>query len=263
MEITLKDLWRVLKKSVLFVILGAIVLGAVFYVYTATTEQKVYQSSAKYYLQPLNPALTAADMNNNLVVGAKYIPTLGDYLMTKDTMELVLKFAVEWPENPEAIPALPAVPEGEDPATWPEKWQARWKEYWTLEGEYTASSLLSRFTFVSPGEDSDTLIFRMRCRATSPKDSRILLHAMGNVINERAKTAVLNDSYEVETVAEPANGAQIAPNPMNKALLGVAIGAVLPYLVFFVLALIDTRIKTEEDVKSRFEYPILGQIPRL
>ena len=103
----------------------------------------------------------------------------------------------------------------------------------------------------------------MRCRATSPKDSRILLHAMGNVINERAKTAVLNDSYEVETIAEPANGAQIAPNPMNKALLGVAIGAVLPYLVFFVLALIDTRIKTEEDVKSRFEYPILGQIPRL
>lgn len=246
MEITLKDLWKVLKKSIIFMILGAIVFGAALYIYTDQTEAKVYRSSEKYYLAPLLPPTTAADMNNNLVVGAKHIPTLGDYLMTEDTMELVLKVAGEWAE----------VPQGNaDPDAW--------KKEWSLENKYSAKSLVGKFSFVAPSEDETNLTFWVRCTTNSSKDCRILLHAFGRIINERCKTAVLKDAYAVETIREAGNGAKIAPNPMNKAMLGFAIGAVLPYAFFFVLALIDTRIKTEDDIKSKFEYPILGQIPRL
>jgi len=30
-----------------------------------------------------------------------------------------------------------------------------------------------------------------------------------------------------------------------------------------VYSILDTRIKTEDDIKNRFQHPILGQIPRL
>lgn len=246
MEITLKDLWKVLKKSIIFVILGAIIFGAAFYVYTDKTEAKVYRSSAKYYLAPLIPPSTSADMNNNLVVGSKYIPTLGDYLMTEDTMELVLKVAGEWAATPQ---------DNADPE--------EWRKEWSLEDTYNAKSLVGKFSFVSPGEDETNLTFSVRCTTNSAKDCRILLHAFGRIVNERCMATVLKNAYAVETIREAGNGAKIAPNPMNKAMLGFAIGAVLPYAIFFVLNLIDTRIKTEEDVKNRFEYPILGQIPRL
>ena len=161
-------------------------------------------------------------------------------------MEFILRFADEWAKDPLS---------GEDPQEWIEEW--------TLENEYSAHDLLECFSFSAPSDDETILTFSVRCTTNSSKDCRILLNAFGLIINERCKTKVLNDAYEVEIIRAGANGAKIAPNPMNKALLGAMIGAALPYAIFFVLNLIDTRVKTEEDIKSRFEYPILGQIPRL
>ena len=63
--------------------------------------------------------------------------------------------------------------------------------------------------------------------------------------------------------AEPKNGALISPNITTNTLLGAVIGAVLPYAVVLVYSILDTRIKTEDDIKNRFQHPILGQIPRL
>ena len=46
MELTVKYVWNVLKKSALFMVIGAFLLSAFFWVYTAVSVQKVYQSSA-------------------------------------------------------------------------------------------------------------------------------------------------------------------------------------------------------------------------
>ena len=47
MEISVKDLWAVFKKSVLFMIIGAVLLSMAFWFYTEVAVQKIYQSSAK------------------------------------------------------------------------------------------------------------------------------------------------------------------------------------------------------------------------
>lgn len=242
MEITVKDLWKVLKRSFLFVLAGAMVLGLVFAVYTATRIQKVYQSSAKFFLSPQNTGSVDADtaeLNNDLVVGSKYIQTMSDYLMTEETMEQVLRFVeqlrVQNPDNAE----------------------------YALDHTYKASSLVSLFTFVTPGKEETSLVFTVRCRAYSAKDSRILLEAFGSIINERCRQDVLKGVFLIKTIASPKAGSLVSPNLMTNTLLGAVIGAVLPYAFFLVLAVLDTRIKSEEDVKNRFKYPVLGQIPHL
>ena len=88
MEITVKDLWNVLKKSALFMVIGAILLSAVFWVYTTVSVQKVYQSSAKYIMVPkIGTVEDLSSLNNTLVVGGKIIRTLSEDLMNEKTMD--------------------------------------------------------------------------------------------------------------------------------------------------------------------------------
>lgn len=237
MEISVKDLWRVLKRSFLFVLIGAVLLSLVFYFYTSTRVQKVYQSSAKYFLKPLNAATTTEELNNNLVVGSKYIDTVGSYLLTEETMNLLLADV--------------------------ERYAALEPDEFKLDYAYTAGGLLGLFDFIGPGEEETNLVFQVKCRAYSANDSRVLLDVFGRIINERCQTSVLMGAYEAQTIAAPKSGAQIAPNAKMSALLGGVLGAAIPYVFFLVYSVLDTRIKSEEDIKSRFKYPVLGQIPHM
>lgn len=242
MEITIKDLWNVLKKSFLFVVLGALVFGIAFGTYTSLAIAKVYQSSAKYILlserTEMDKTPTVAELNNHFVVASKSIVTLSSYLMNEQTMTSVLRFIEQRHAQ------LPGDTE------------------YVLDHRYTPASLMGLFTFVTPPEDETNIVFEVRCKAYSAKDSRLLLVAFGSIVNEHAKT-VLQDVFRVETSAQPANGGQISPNLTVNTLLGAGIGALIPYAIFFVLSILDTRVKSEEDVKTRFKYPVLGQIPRL
>ena len=239
MEITVKDLWNVLKKSAVFMIIGAVLLSVVFWFYTSLSMQKVYQSSAKYIMVPKSGTVDdMATLNNTLVVGGKIIRTLGEDLMNEKTMESVLRFIEE----------RHAQIEGD-------------KDY-VLENKYTASSLLSLFTFIVPDNDNVTTVFTVRCRAYSASDSRVLLDAFGNIINERSN-GLLNGIFHVEVSAEPKLGALVSPNIRTNTMIGAVIGGIVPYAVLLVYTILDTRIKTEDDIKNRFAYPILGQIPRL
>lgn len=244
MEITIKDLWKVLKKSIVLVLACALLFGLVFYVYTQTRVPKVYQSSAKYFLgsqagSDATGILGTTELNSNLVVGSKHIATMGEVLMTEETMTQVLRFVEQWSaQNPE-------------------------DDSYKLSRTYTPAALVEAFTFVGPTKDETKLTFTVRCRAYSPEDSRILLDAFGNIINERVQKDVLQGLYVVKNIEAPKTGAKISPNVMTNTLLGCVIGAVLPYAFFLVLAILDTRIKSEEDIKNKFSYPVLGQIPRL
>lgn len=239
MEISLKDLVKVLKKSALFMIIGAVLLSAVFWVYTTVSVQKIYQSSAKYIMVPESGTVEdLSTLNNTLVVGGRIIHTMGEDLMNEETMKSVLRFIEE------------------------RHAQIKDDKEYVLEHEYTPAQLLSFFTFVAPDNENVTTVFTVRCRAYSPADTQLLLKAFGSIINERAKS-LLSGIFHVEVSAEAKPGVLVSPNVTKNAMIGAIIGAVVPYIIVLVYTILDTRIKTEEDIKNRFEYPILGQIPRL
>ena len=240
MEISVKDLWSVLKKSANYMLIGAILCSVVFWCYTTVAVQKVYQSSAKYILVPKDGvADDLTTMNNSLVVAGKVIPNLKSYLMNEKTMESVLAF----------IEARHA--------------QLPNDTKYVLENNYSPARLLSLFNFIQPNSVDAMTVFEVRCKAYSSADSEVLLDAFGNILNERSGK-VLSGIYHVETSTEPAKGALIAPNVATNTMLGMLIGAIVPYVIGLVYFFLDTRIKTEADVKNRFgAYPILGQIPRL
>ena len=88
------------------------------------------------------------------------------------------------------------------------------------------------------------------------------MDAFGNIINERYGK-VLQDVFRVETSAEPRVGSLVSPNVSMNTLIGAVLGAAVPFVLVLIYSILDTRIKTEDDVKGRFKYPILGQIPHV
>ena len=249
MEITIKDLWLVLKKSVVLVLVGVIVVGLATYAYTKLAVQKVYASSADYILlskefgnlndkDPLNPVgPTVAELNNLFVVGGRAIASLKAYLMTEETMERILRYIGD---RHEAEPENP---------------------YYILTGSYSPASLLGNFSFAAPEEEAN-LVFRVSCKAQSSSDSRILMEAFGATINERSEPVLL-DVFYADVCNPPQNGVQVSPNVTRNVLIGCLIGAVVPYLACLLYSVFDTSVKREEDLKDSFEYPILGQIPHM
>ena len=102
MEITIKDLWNVLKKSLILLLVCAILCGAVAYIYTTKYMRMVYSSSVECVLIPaetygtVTPDASGAvktpieELNNFLIVGGRAIESLSRLLMAEDTMVAIL-----------------------------------------------------------------------------------------------------------------------------------------------------------------------------
>lgn len=244
MELSLKDLWSIFKSSIFYCAICAVILGAVVGVYTSFGVKKVYNSSAEYVLVVEDNKATTngkeesfgvTQQNNYLVVGAKSIYTLSSYLMNEKTMAMVLDYI----ETQHAA----------DPTN----------ENYILEHEYKASSV--PFFFTLPKEETD-VVFSVSCNAFSAQDSFVLMNAFSAVINDRADR-VLNDVFTIEVSVEAKKGALISPNVARNAVIGALVGALVPFVVMLLRTALDTRITREEDLKEKFAYPVLGQIPHI
>ena len=54
-----------------------------------------------------------------------------------------------------------------------------------------------------------------------------------------------------------------SPNTKQNTFIGAFAGVILGVAVIFIRELLDTRIKDEDDLKSRYNLPVLGVIPNL
>ena len=54
-----------------------------------------------------------------------------------------------------------------------------------------------------------------------------------------------------------------SPNIKQNTFIGIFVGVVLGIAIIFIRELLDTRIKDEDDLKNRYNIPVLGVIPNL
>lgn len=54
-----------------------------------------------------------------------------------------------------------------------------------------------------------------------------------------------------------------SPNVKQNTFIGIFVGVVLGIAIIFIRELLDTRIKDEDDLKNRYNIPVLGVIPNL
>ncbi len=55
----------------------------------------------------------------------------------------------------------------------------------------------------------------------------------------------------------------ISPNKTRNAAIAALAALALSAAVFILISLLDTRIRTTEDLTESFDYPVLGSIPTI
>ena len=57
------------------------------------------------------------------------------------------------------------------------------------------------------------------------------------------------------------NAVPISPNTKKNLLMGILIGLLIPFAVFFLRKLLDTKVRFRKDIENYVDIPILGEIP--
>lgn len=124
---------------------------------------------------------------------------------------------------------------------------------------YTPSELRS---MMSANSINGTEIFEIRVTTKDAEEAAILANTIAEMAPEEIIRVVKAGAVELIDEAIPALE-PTSPNIILNTLIGMMLGGVLSVLGVLVVAMIDNRIKSEEDLKRHYEIPILGAIPDL
>ncbi len=120
----------------------------------------------------------------------------------------------------------------------------------------TAGQLAGRIAVDSV---NNTEVFKVKVTSASPELAAQIANTIAKVAPEKIGSIVDGCSVKVVSYAKVPT-AQSSPNYRNAVKLGAVAGLGISMLVIFIITLVDTRIKGEDDLAA-WEYPILGMIP--
>ena len=107
---------------------------------------------------------------------------------------------------------------------------------------------------------NDTELLQITAEGTNPQDVSDIVSSILLRSNEQLVTIVKAGSVEV--VDEPyIPVVPFSPNKSRSAILGAIAGAVVAVSIIFFMNLFDTHIKTADEMRKRYQEPILGEIP--
>jgi capsular polysaccharide biosynthesis protein len=217
-----KLLSAVLKKYAVWILLSAILFGALAFAYTLTV-QPVYSSNSSFYVTNIQ---SGVEFTQSALVSAAQV-------LAKGYIEIIKSDRLLIPVS--------------------EELNAKYPEY-SLSTEKLRKMLSGRV-------ESESEYFEISISCNDPVMAKHILEAVAEkaprIIDETVKrencVAMLN---------HPSEAVYVSPGKVSNTLIGAAIGLVLSFLIFTVIASLDRTVRTEEDLKSRFKVPVLGNIPR-
>lgn len=115
---------------------------------------------------------------------------------------------------------------------------------------------------ITAGTYSGTEAFYISVESPDPKKAYKLAKAFYEVIPE-AIPDIINkgDVSQMDPPKKPVE--PVSPNLAVNTVIGGIIGFALAFLVFFLKEVLDNTIYTEDDLKDKFGYPIVGIIPTI
>lgn len=134
-----------------------------------------------------------------------------------------------------------------------------------LKLDITATELSQRISVNAP---LNTVLIKIRANAGSAQDAASLADALANELSVQVqrlapKDAIGNPAIRMDLVARASIPQfQSAPNTKLIAAAGLALGLFAGVVIALFRALLDTRIRTENDIERITTQVILGKVPR-
>lgn len=115
---------------------------------------------------------------------------------------------------------------------------------------------------IAAGTYSGTEAFYISVSSTDPKKAHAIADAFYSIIPKEIPDII--NKGDVSQMDPPRIATEPdSPNVVLYTIIGGMIGVAISFLVFFLKEALDNTIYTEEDVKDKFGYPIVGMIPSI
>ena len=238
-EITLGYLFGVLKKSVIVMLIAAVVAGALCAAYTAFIKKPSYKATATFLVN--NTASGDEYTSQNLTSAAISIATNCAELVNYS--ESIRRVVVD-----NGLAEKLACQSTEECVT---------KLRGMISGYKTQDEAALFSVSVTSGSAETTKIVLDAVITSVPRyieEVYSFNHKIEGSDGElKQKSLVLPVGFEEVSI--------IKSSPVTAAILLAIIAAVVVYLVYFVLTMFDNSVYGEVSIKENFDYPIVGTIP--
>lgn len=126
-----------------------------------------------------------------------------------------------------------------------------------LDGKYSATQL-KNFITISTRENYSLFIdvsFELNDKDDATKITNMFLELTPDCISE----VIPNSRTSIVTLSTGA--IKTYPRTFSSTVTAMLIGALLSFVIVYIISLFNTTIKSEEDFKDRYNIPVLGDIP--
>lgn len=126
-----------------------------------------------------------------------------------------------------------------------------------LDGKYTYGQLKS-FATVNKREDY-SLFIDVKFETNDREESINITNMFLSLTPEYISKFIPHSSSTVVTTVDSA--AKTYPRTTSSTILAMMLGAVISFVIIYIISLTNTTIQCEEDFKDRYDIPVLGDIP--
>ena len=230
-EFTFYDLIEVIKKHWWVILISAIVVAAGFGIFAVRSYQEEYTASVTFYVNRVevtdNTSISAASSSYNWAqkVVNSYIEILGT-----DTFASQMKESMQ-------------------------------EEYADIYSKFSLSRGAIKSSITMNAHENSNL-FTAKVKTKDANCSYAIAKTLETAALEYV-TAVTKDTDTISVVdkAEKPESPSNTNRMTRNAAIGFLLGALISYIIFFVIELLDVRVKNEEDLISNYDVPLLGTIP--
>ena len=233
-EIDLTELFGAILKHLKFIIFMTVLLGVVAFSYAKFVLPLQYTSSISMYVKNNDDQTTENAQYNDIVASKSLVSTYIVILQHDAVIDEIGDMLVK------------------------EYGTKALEDYLTIEDGKVKTSSLKSCIALSAEQDTEVLLISVTTK--SPELSVSICNAMERVGPDKIKQVTHAGSVETIGAAKLPTSPS-GPNIRRYTIIGMLAGFVIAAAIVIIRFMLDTTVRTGDDIKTRFDFPILGEIP--
>ncbi len=235
-DFTLNDLLTIFRKRWWIMLLCALLVGSCFGFYSIKTYVPEYTASVTFYVSPSSEMEQAGwDSSNDTAKVNWALKVINSYMAIIKTTDFSQALNDAYADD--------------------EK----------LDGEYEKlgfDALKVRKSISMSIISEDATLFKVNIKTPYKEASFNLAQKLQELVpTQIANVTKTTDTVHVADTAKMPAGLSNSDNMARNTAIGFMLGALLSFLVLFLIEVFDVRIMSEEDIVNNYTTPLLGTVP--
>lgn len=225
-EINIQDIISETLKRWWLIAISVIVCGAIFFTYSNFFIDELFTSEGSVYVDNKAQEIISSEIKNN---------TANLYDLT--TAEMLVDTYIEILSSNSFFELIRK----------------------NIDTPYTAKQLKGTVRY---SRVEETGVIYVKVTSSSPEEANEICNAVLKYANHQIMTVMEVGSVRIIDDASMPEYRSY-PNVTSNTLLGMILGALIALVIIFLIHFFDVRIKTIEDIESKYDLVVLGTIPNM